>query len=359
MDYLRKVFGKIQIKLGIIGGASLLVAIILTIISVCLSNGMKSEQMAKRWSDDNSFSQVSCYFSELSGFNEDNIKELTYKLENKLTQDSISNMNQNARLWLNAYSATGEISIRSKNGKATLKAIGVGGDFFLFHPLKLINGSCFDTSSVMDDLIVIDHETAWTLFGSTDVVGQEVMINGVRHIISGVIERDKGKLNNKAGNNESTVYMSLSSLQKNGTSTYINMYEVLMPNPLTGYVKGALKDNLSISESRYELVENTGRFHFTKLLANVKNFGTRGMNSKAIVYPYWENMARGLEDYLTPVTVIATILYVIPSVLLFLLLIRMWKKRTIHKEDIKDMLERYIEKRREHKKKINEGEYYE
>ena len=59
--------------------------------------------------------------------------------------------NPSARLWVDAYSADGKITL--VNGRNTLdaNAIGIGGDFFLFHPLKLITGSlgCLVCSTLM------------------------------------------------------------------------------------------------------------------------------------------------------------------------------------------------------------------
>lgn len=68
-----------------------------------------------------------------------------YSLKNVLQEASITETSENpsARLWVDAYSADGKITL--VNGRNTLdaNAIGIGGDFFLFHPLKLITGSYF------------------------------------------------------------------------------------------------------------------------------------------------------------------------------------------------------------------------
>lgn len=62
-----------------------------------------------------------------------------------LQEASITETSENpsARLWVDAYSADGKITL--VNGKNTLdaNAIGIGGDFFMFHPLKLITGAYF------------------------------------------------------------------------------------------------------------------------------------------------------------------------------------------------------------------------
>ncbi len=360
MDYLKSVFTKNRIILLITAGGALLLGLILTLIGVGVTSKLKDQQFAKRWSGDNSYAQVSAFFSEMSGFDEDKVKELTHKIESKLGEDSITAPSENARLCVTAYSANGKITISSSSKSVDVKAIGVGGDFFLFHPLELVTGSFFDGEDVMQDYVILDEDTAWNLFGSNNIVGQFVEIGGVRHVVLGVIKRDDGRLNDLAGNKEPTVYMSFDSLKNNGTAGYINTFEALMPNVLTGYAKGVVSDNLSsIDETRYSVIENSGRFYFTKLLKNVSNFGTRGMNGKGLVYPYWENIARGYEDYLTPVACIATVCYAYAFVIVFITLIRMWRLRQIHFKDVKDFVERQIEVYRERKANQKEGEYYE
>lgn len=358
MEYLRSVFDKTRIKLLIIAGGSLLLGLILVIIGVKSSSKLTDQNMAARFSKGNDFAEVSVFLSELSGFDESKVKELTYKIQNRLTQDSITPENEDARNFIYSYSANGEVEAVSSIGSTKVKTIGIAGDYFLFHPRKLVSGSFFPSDYVMKDLVVIDVETAWALFGSNDVIGQTIKIGGTEHIVTGVVEHEKGRLNELAGNNEPTIYLSYESLAKNGQISYINTFEALLPNPLTTYARDLLEELVPVEKNRFEVVQNTGRFHFTKLLKNVKNFGTRGMNAKGIVYPYWENIARGMEDYLTPVACFGVIFFGYPIVLVICLLIRMWRKRTFHWEEIKDFVTKKIEEYRE-KKKLKVGDYYE
>lgn len=351
MDYLRNVFGRKQIKFLIISGISLLIGLIIVLVGVRLSKGMKAENLASRWGDESDFSQVSVFLSELAEYNENSVKSLAYNTERKLKEDSIT-AEKDARVFIYAYSAIGKVSITSETASLSAKAIGVGGDFFLFHPLDLITGSAFDSQNINDDLIVIDRETAFSLFGSVDVVGMTVDINGRPYIVSGVVERDKGRLNRLAGNDEAIVYLSYSSSK--GDGLHINMYETLMPNPISNYAKDVVKQYVGADEKYYEIVENTGRFHYTNLLVNATKFGTRSMNSKGIVYPYWENMARGMEDYLTPLAVLGLILFAIPAFCVLYMVVRLWKLRTIHFANIKDFFERLGEKSRENRRKAKE-----
>ena len=149
--------------------------------------------MAGRWSEKKDVAQVSCFFSSKAEVTEDTIQSFEYSLKNVLQEASITETSENpsARLWVDAYSADGKITL--VNGRNTLdaNAIGIGGDFFLFHPLKLITGSYFSGNDLMQDYCIIDQDAAWQLFGSNDVVGMTVYIGNVPHIVTGVVRRDR------------------------------------------------------------------------------------------------------------------------------------------------------------------------
>lgn len=357
MDYIRSVFSKKVIKLLIAAGISALIGCLLILTGIKATAKLEDQQFTKVWSDGNSYAQNSVFFSEMADFNENGVKELVYKVGNKLSQDSITSEGS-GRLWVYAYSANGKVTAVSNNSSTEVKAIGVGGDFFLFHPLNFVEGSFFSDEGVMKDLVVIDENTAWVLFGSNNVVGQVIEIGGVRHIISGVVRQESGKLNDLAGNGNPTIYMSYEALKTNGQISYISCFETLMPNPISNYATKVLEECVPADKDRYEIVENSGRFYWTKLIKNLKNFGTKGMTGKGIIYPYWENIARAYEDYFTPVAIIGLICFVYPIILILVLVIRMWKLRTIHRDNVKDFAERRIEAYREKRKKIKEGEIF-
>ena len=206
-----------QIILMITAVLSLLAFLILTIASNGLSGGLDTQNMAGRWSEKGGVSQISCFFSRDSGVDENTIKGFEHALEAALLEASITSEspNANARLWADAYSASGKLVITGNSSQVEVNAIGVGGDFFLFHPLYLLNGSYFSGSDLMQDHIIIDEDIAWQLFGSNDVVGQQVTIGGVPHLIGGVIRRDSGRMNDNAGNGSSIAYVSFETMHKN------------------------------------------------------------------------------------------------------------------------------------------------
>ena len=329
----------------------LIVYFALGLVSLHIANSLPEQHLAERWSDEMSMAQVSLYVTEDQMVREEDIKKFEYLLEKKLVESgvdpededgksknsgpkivdtiNIDDMNSEEeeeytlpektplqKLYSVAYCAQGQITLSFENRtveKAT--AIGVGGDFFLFHPMTFVAGGYFTGDDLMKDSIVIDEEMAWQLFGSTDIIGQSVLIEDVPHYIAGVVKRDTGRIRTAAEKDTSYVYMSYDSLSRYGIILSgiteeeeiaedgimakrggINCIEVVCPNPVKGLAAKISKESLGIDDAFVIVIDNTDRFSFFSLLAVLKSFGTRSMWNKAIYYPYWENTARGFED---------------------------------------------------------------
>ena len=356
MEYLRTVFTKVYIRLLIAAGICVVAGLIFVAAGVLFSAELTDQRATERWGNKKDFAQISVFFSEFAEFKEDGAQELKYRINKELKEASLTGETEDTKVWLGAYSANGKVLIASKNNSADVKAIGVEGDFFDFHPLELISGSYFNSDYVMKDLVLLDEYTAFNLFGSNDIVGQIVEIGGLEHVVCGVYKNSESRLDKLAGNDEPTIYMSYEALENSGTVSYINTYEALLPNPVSSFALDLVKKSLTTDDKRYEIIENSGRFRWTKLIQKVPKFGTRGMNSRGVVYPYWENVARGMEDYLEAATVVSVILFAYPIVLLVIVLIRMWKKRTIRGEDVKNHVEDMLEDYWERKRKKKEGD---
>lgn len=290
--------------LGISGGISFVLFLILLLVIGHLGGVQLSQQMAQRWNKDGGVAQVSCFFSVDSNINLEQIQSFEHSIDNKLAEASIVQESENpgARLWVDAYSADGSVFISSDRGFVQTDAIGIGGDFFLFHPLTLVSGSYFSGNDLMQDYCIIDREVAWQLFGASNVAGMTVYIGNVPHIVVGVVEQPEGRLAEAAGLDGTLVYVSYSTLKELGQNNGINHYEIVMPNPITGFAEGVIRDAFCSDERTAEVVENTTRYSLLSRLKLLKQFGLRSMNGKAIIYPYWENIARGYEDILTLMT---------------------------------------------------------
>ena len=269
-------------------------------------------------------------------------------LDASVVQESV---NPGARLWADAYSADGQITLSNEKTSLTADAIGIGGDFFLFHPLTLLNGAYFSGNDLMQDYCVIDEDAAWQLFGSNDVAGMTVYIGGIPHIVTGVVQRPSGRLAEAAGLDSTLVYVSYQTLTELGTSHGINHYEIVMPNPVTGFAYNYVKEKLGSNEKEVEVVENTSRYSILSRLKLLVQFGTRSMNGKAIIYPYWENIARGYADILALMALFMILFLVYPVGLGLVFFCIWWKHKGWTMRDvwhkIQDFAERRVEKLRE------------
>ena len=316
-----------KLVLGISGGISFLLFLILAFVANHLGQTQDSQSMAERWSRDGNVSQVSCFFSVNAGMDEDRIKEFEHTIDSALADAAVLQESENpgARLWADAYSADGKISISNDRSSLEADAIGIGGDFFLFHPLKLLSGSYFTGNDLNQDYCVIDQDAAWQLFGSNDVAGMTVYISGIPHIVTGVVQREEGRLTEAAGLDSTLIYVSYQTLSELGTNNGINHYEIVLPDPVSNFAYNYVKEKLGNSEKETEVVENTSRYSFLSRLKLIPQFGTRSMNGKAIIYPYWENVARGYEDILTVVTLFE-LLFLLYAVILALVFFCIWWK---------------------------------
>ena len=79
----------------------------------------------------------------------------------------------------------------SELGHGEASAIAVGGNFFDFHPIRLLNGTYLAESDLMKDRVLLDEDLAWLLFGGTDLQGMPMEINGVPFVVGGVVQREQ------------------------------------------------------------------------------------------------------------------------------------------------------------------------
>ncbi|MCH5343605.1 MAG: ABC transporter permease [Acetatifactor sp.] len=356
-----------RLVLLISGGISFLIFLILFLVARSVGHSQDSQLMAERWSVKKDVAQISCFFSVNAPLSEDAIEEFEHSIDGAIQevmltqQTTVPNREPSvsARLWVDAYSASGRIMLSSERATLEADAYGIGGDFFLFHPLRLVTGAYFSGNDLMQDYCVIDEDAAWQLFGSSDVVGQMVTIRGIPHMVTGVIERPEGRLEEAAGLSGTVVYVSYKTLSELGTNNGISHYEIVMPNPISNFALNFVKDGLGASEKDMEILENNSRYSFVSSLQNIRAFGTRSMNGKAIIYPYWENVARGCEDIVALLTFLYLIFLLYPVILALVWFIRWWRHKGWTLKDVyhigKDKWERYLERRRAEKASGQKG----
>ncbi|MDE6516256.1 MAG: ABC transporter permease [Acetatifactor sp.] len=353
--WLRSLSGR-QIKLGISTGISVILFLALTGVIGFLAGRQTEQHAARRWSSEGGVAQVSCFFSPNARITQDSIESFEHSLDSALKEASIEqdSPNPGARLWADAYSADGTITLSTDRGTVQADALGIGGDFFLFHQLQLLNGNYFSGNDLMQDYVILDRDAAWQLFGSIDVAGMTVNISGRPHLVIGVVERPTGRLYEAAGLDGCRVFVSYETLSVYGQSSGINHFEIVMPNPVKQYALNYVREQLGTQEKEVEVLENSSRYHIVKRLRLLLDFGTRSMNGKAIIYPYWENVARGYEDILALLTLFQMLFLIYPSGVLLVWIVIRWKNKTWTARTVlaalQDKMQRAADKHREQRK---------
>ena len=306
------------------------------------------------------YAQLACYLPVDGGKTEADMRSFRESLENRMTEQSLEAV-EGGRLYLDTYYGISTVSISSENsGSSSVKAVGVGGEFFYFHPLYLRSGSYIKEDDLMDDLVLLDEELAWKLFGGTNLAGMTVTINDVPFVVSGVISRETDFATNKAYTGDGGLYMSFSAMSRLNEDAAVTGYEIVMPNPISGYAEGMLSDIFPIGTG--DIVENSARYRLLHLWDVIRAFGQRSMRLNGVIYPYWENAARLTEDYAALLLMLAVLLILYPLLTVLVLVIKDVRRAyRFAKAKIPEKVDAAVEKRREerlekkYEKKEEEG----
>lgn len=197
-------------------------------------------------------------------------------------------------LLLDAWSAHGKVSVRGEIGNAEASVIAVGGSFFEFHPVQLLSGCYLRESDVSKDLVLLDEELAWRLFGGYELQGLTVTLEGHEFTVGGVIERETDFADRLAYTSGMGLYMSYDAYRElYGES--IDCYELVLAEPVVGFARQTVTEHFPAQKR--VLVENSARYSVKSVFSMLKDFGKRSMQTEGVLYPYWENAARCVEDY--------------------------------------------------------------
>lgn len=291
------------------------------LIIVCLSrinthtDTLRSQQAAQAWKGESEqrFAQASSFLPLGSELEESAVMGLRTTLNSKL-EDSGIEIPEKGSLWADAYSGVTKLKVKGTRGDAEVSAIGVGGEFFTFHPYELVSGSYIYESDLMKDRVVLEYELAWRLFGGTDIAGLTVTIGDKPYYVAGVIRRESDSFSERAFTYESMMFISYGTAKELDEKMGINCYELVMANPISSFVTNIL--NESLTKDVGITLENSTRYDFSKIFSMFTNFGDRSVADSGIAFPYWENAARVSEVYVARLYVYITLLGIVPLICL-------------------------------------------
>ncbi len=319
LEFIRNIPLRKKIKYSV-----MILCALLIVILVCIGNHYKNltedSKAASRWDKEGGYTQMSAYLPLGLMQDETLYDGMKYQMLDKLKAEGIQAESQDEKTILGAYSGYGTVTMKKDNNTASVDVIGVGGDFFYFHPLDMIDGSYLTEDYLMKDYVLLDKETAWDLFGAIEVTGMTVTINNIPFIVAGVYEPTDVYLAEEAGVTDNVVFMFYSSLSAHGTSSGIQWLDFLIPNPVKDFGMKIFKENGVVSLDDAVVVEQSTRYNLISLYKLVPDYAKRSMSQTGIVYPYWENMARGYENILVAFLLIETVCLVCEVVLLLITL---------------------------------------
>lgn len=323
-----------RLFLWITAGGLAIFALVFLFLAFHLGSGLSSQQTAERWrgESDLRFCQVSCFIPVDEKLTLDKIYRFREKVQDALHEASVDTK-YSGRLSVDAWSTSGKVQATTELGKGEARVIAVGGDFFQFHPIRLLSGNYISESDVMKDRVLLDDDLAWLLFGGVDLTGLSLKLNGVPFVVAGVIEREQDSFSRRAYTDGMGLYMSFESFKKLDETAGIDCYELVMGEPVKGFALSLVREKFPIG--RGVIVKNTDRFSLSRLLAVIAGIGTRSMQTQGIIYPYWENACRSAEDLSALYLILGILFALFPSILLMIFLMRLLKQgKTKLSEDL-------------------------
>lgn len=320
------------IILGVLNAASAIVFAVFFLISSVIKDALPSQQARDRWAGGSAgYAQVSFFIDKDRALSSRDILMFRSNLDEKLEEYAKPQDNPNAsaaRVYADAYS-TDEAGLSVTSDRSTVSAtvIGTGGDYFIFHPLKMKAGYYYSDADTQADTAVIDEDLAWQLFGSSDVCGMRVLIGGRSFYISGVSMREDDFFSKKVYGERPRMYIPYEGFAAVSPSAAVTCYEVCLPSPVKGLGMETASESVSLQEDDVIAVENSDRYSFERLWDFATSFGMRSVFSGGVSFPYWENAARITEDYMTVLFAVLLISLITPLLTLLYLGLKLIKNR--------------------------------
>lgn len=259
------------------------------------SHALDSQRAAERWQGDNGmeFAQVTAFLPADKGLTLEQLYTFRNDMATKLKGAALD-LRADPGLLTDAWSTLGKAKVQNGSRKGEVSVTAVGGSFFSFHPIKLLSGSYLYPEDLMKDRVLLDEDTAWLLFGGTQLQGMSLTVEGVPFVVAGVFEREDDRFSTAAYSSGMGIYMSYEAYSTIVETASVTCYELVMAQPVKGFVYSAAGEKFPIGSG--QLVNNSDRYDAFVLLKQLKTLSARSMHSLAVAYPYWENAARAAED---------------------------------------------------------------
>lgn len=303
------------------------------------ANLLETQAAARRWQgqSDVRFAQVSCFRPVGEELALNDIAQFRAGLESALVDASID-IESELSMWVDAFSSKGKLTITGSKGAIEATSYEIGGQYFVFHPLKLVSGSYISESDLARDCVVLTRELAWSLFGAVDVTGMTVAIDNKPYVVSGVVDSEDDAASRAAGSGGQCIYLH-SDVMNKAADKVIDCYEIILADPISGFAKKTVTDKFPTGG---EVVENSARYSLESIADIILDFGNRSMSVSGILYPYWENAARYTEDRMALMLVFAVLAAIAPAVFAVVVIVKLVRRLNVQGKRVANKIrERY------------------
>lgn len=339
-----------HIVLASVNGAALIAAAVMTAVGSSMAKSQKYNYAASEWGGKKgNYAQISCFFAENSGFSTTSLNSVRSMILSELQTVSVA-PEEGKTLVPDAYSSPlGNCQISSDINRHTSAEItAVGGDFFLFRDFTLLDGVYFTKEDLMQDGAVIDRELAWMLYGSENIAGMDMYINGVKFYIAGVIGTPDTKPEKQCAGKTMRAYISYDMADEvtrgsadmntapDGNAQLaafdeVTCYECIIPNPVDSFAENTMEKIFGQQYAgKVDIVSNVSRFEPKKRTKAYKKLSNSVVQDNGIIYPYWENASRIVEFRLSRLYHGRKLILIIPFLTLAWILLRLiflWRRK--------------------------------
>jgi len=375
---------KINKKRAIIFCTAVIILFILLMIFSTMKKSQSSQTMAYRWSSDGTkYAQISVFYPDgTKSYSTSEAQNIETVINERMDSESYKPVREGAEVWIYAYSTVpfmttafgmsasdpgmGGAPVSNMSGEednekkefsdtSDVNLIGVGGDFFEFHPLKLLSGNYIYEGELRDNRVVLDEESAWALFSSDDVVGMKFYAAGIEFEVAGVVRHETQKVTSLAYPETPVIYVHSDILKAAEINASLSCYEAVIPDPVENYAKNIILEYYGVNmmastddaakkaEANLPMIiiDNTNRYSAPMLWKNIKNFGNNLAVSKRIVFPYWENAARIMTARISLVFISIVIAGAAVIIMVLIFIGKLYLNRKWH---LKDYIEKLTDK---------------
>lgn len=359
---MRSRFKTAHVVIAAVNAVAVAGALVLTAMGSSAARSQSYNYAAERWKGESkdTYTQLSCYFSDDAGFNKSSVKDLKGQVYGKLEEISVVPENGKTLILDACSTAAGNYELTCDSvGKSEAELTAVGGDFFFFHDFQLLSGSFFDDEDIMHDGIVIDEQLAWNLYGGNDIIGMNIYINNVKLFVSGVIKVPETDPEQRCIGETPKAYISYDAAEmlmeeKNpelemglGQSTAkfdkVTCYECVLPDPVENFAYNTVDKIVGETyKGKVGVVNNTKRFSPDVRRKAFKKIDDYAIRKDKVVYPFWENASRIVEVKLSMIYGIRRYFLAVPVLTLIWLAIKVFILYERKKAGMKKAIRKFI-----------------